>query len=259
MGAMTALLAAVAVLIAPQPAMASHDPDPVGIDISWPQCGSRPPAGQAFAIIGVNGGLANDSNPCFLRQLSWAQRSTGATIQPKVALYVNTANPGLQASWWPASNTTRQGTSIYNPYGSCRNAEGAACAFVYGYSMAQDDATLRNVPDPLAYRWWLDVETMNSWSRFDFTANRASLEGMVAYFAGIGADVGLYSTSYQWSLIVGVVPTGSPLNGLPSWLAGARNEADARVRCSSDPLTSGGTVSLVQYVKGDLDYNVSCL
>ncbi len=258
MGAVTALLAVLGALLAPQAAAAAPPRGTLGIDVSWPQCATPLPTGQAFAIVGVNGGLANNSNSCFLTQLKWAQRSTGATAQPRVALYVNTANPGLLASWWPTSNTTKQGTSVFNPYGACEHREGPACAFVYGYTMAQDDATLRRVPDPLAYRWWLDVETINTWSSVDLAANRASLEGMVAYFHGIGAKVGLYSTSYQWSRIVGVVPSSSPLNGLPSWLAGASSESDARSRCSSAPLTTGGTVAMVQFVRNSLDYNVSC-
>jgi len=257
--AMAALLTDVGVLSAPVAATGAPPRDTVGIDVSWPQCNTRLPTGQAFAVIGVNGGLANDSNPCFLTQLSWAKRSAGSTAQPRVALYVNTANPGLLAAWWPGSNMTKQGTSVYNPYGSCTHEEGPACAFVYGYTMAQDDATLRKVTDPRAYRWWLDVETINTWSATALTANRASVEGMVAYFQGIGAPVGLYSTSFQWTRIVGLVPASSPLNGLPSWLAGASSESDARARCASAPLTSGGIVSMVQFVRSGLDYNVSCV
>jgi len=257
MGAVAALLAVTGALLAPQAAVAAPPRSTVGIDVSWPQCSTALPTGQAFAIVGVNGGLANNSNPCFLSQLKWAQRSTGNAAQPRVALYVNTANPGLLASWWPTSNATKQGTSVYNPYGSCEHREGPACAFVYGYTMAQDDATLRRVGDPLAYRWWLDVETINTWSSVDLEANRASLEGMVAYFHGIGAKVGLYSTSYQWGRIVGVVPSSSALNGLPSWLAGASSEPDARARCASAPLTNGGTVTMRPFVHNTLDDNVS--
>src|SRR3954452_12155896 len=77
---------------APGPAPA---PTPTGNDISWPQCGKALPKGQAFGIVGVNGGKATTTNPCLTSQLNWAAGSTGqATDQPKVQVYVNTANPG---------------------------------------------------------------------------------------------------------------------------------------------------------------------
>lgn len=257
--------AAVLALVAPGAALGKPLPPPstpmtTGLDVAWPQCGTSLPRNPAFAIVGVNGGLANDSNPCFLTQLGWAQQSTGLTGQPKAALYVNTANPGLAASWWPQSNTTKQGTPLLvNPYGTCTHRDDAACAYVYGYSMAQSDASIRNVASPGRYLWWLDVETVNSWSTFDLGANAASLEGMTAYLTGIGARVGIYSTSYQWRVIVGRPSSTSNLNGLQSWLAGASSESNARSRCASAPLTPGGRVSLVQYVSRGLDYNVSCL
>ncbi|WP_337587578.1 hypothetical protein [Crystallibacter crystallopoietes] len=78
--------------------------DLLGNDISWPQCNKALPEGQAFGIVGVNGGLANNTNPCFAEQLDWAEQSTGGTGQPLVALYVNTANPGHAGTWWPVSN-----------------------------------------------------------------------------------------------------------------------------------------------------------
>src|SRR4051794_22516535 len=74
-----------------------------GNDISWPQCGRTLPTGQAFGIVGVNNGLANTTNPCLATELSWAGNSKGTTLQPKTALYVNTANPGQPAAGGPAA------------------------------------------------------------------------------------------------------------------------------------------------------------
>jgi len=246
------------------PALAAPEqPKPVsnllGNDVSWPQCDSPLPRSAAFAVIGVTGGLAVDSNPCLADQLDWAEEATtGVTAQPAVALYVNTANPGRSAAWWPDTDSTRQGTPVENPYGTCDGGEGAACAYVYGYSVALDDTTLRGVEDPSSYLWWLDVETMNTW-QWDRGANRAVLEGMVDHFQGIGAEVGLYSTALQWLWIAGRPSADSNLNGLPSWLAGAGNAADARKLCSTAaPLTEDGTVAMVQFIAKGLDYNVSC-
>jgi hypothetical protein len=82
---------------------------------------------------------------------------------------------------------------------------------------------------------------------------------MTAYLQGIGAEVGIYSTSYQFGIIAGQPGPGSRLNGLKSWLAGATSTDSAAEFCSAYPLTAGGTVALTQFTDGDLDYNYSCI
>ncbi|WP_426976094.1 hypothetical protein ACQCSU_15140 [Pseudarthrobacter sp. O4] len=229
-----------------------------GVDVSWPQCGKPLPKGQSFAIIGVNNGLANNTNPCLATQLSWAATSTGGTGQPLVALYVNTGNPGTAGSWWPTSNAYG-GKTVANPYGNCtKGSVGTACSYMYGYAKAYDDANIRGIKNPASYIWWLDVETENSWST-NKAANRADLEGMAAYFASIGAKTGLYSTGYQWAQIVGAVPTTSNLYAQRSWLAGASSLSNASSMCSAAPLTGGGKVTMTQYISGGFDYNKSCI
>lgn len=235
-----------------------------GIDVSWPQCGKTLPSNKAFAIVGVNGGLANNNNPCFAEQLVWAQASHGGTNQPLVSVYVNTANPGQLSASWPTSNQyvgvdTTASITVENPHGTCTGAEDAACAYVYGWSRAYDDVNHRNVPNPAAFKWWLDVETGNSWSTTDLVANAASLEGMTAYFQSIGAIVGVYSTNSQWQTIVGTVGSGSNLNGLDSWLAGARTLRGAQQNCTNPPLTPTSKVVLTQYISNNLDYDYSCI
>jgi hypothetical protein len=244
------------------PSAASEIPDAtprtlLGNDVSWPQCGRVLPRNQAFAIVGVNGGLANNTNPCFPTQLAWAAKSTGGTGQPRVALYVNTANPGHAGSWWPRSNAYG-GRMVWNPYGICRGAEDRQCAYMYGYAKAYDNVKSRGVVNPGSYLWWLDVEVINTWS-FDRAANAAALEGMTAYLTGIGARVGLYSTHYQWNRIVGQVGITSNLRGLPSWLAGANGVNGAKGMCAWPALTPGGTVTVTQFVSNNLDYDYSCI
>jgi hypothetical protein len=143
---------------------------------------------------------------------------------------------------------------------------------MYGYAKAYDDATIRGVPgDPGTYFWWLDVETDNSWQTGEENStalNRATLEGMADYFQGITAGrknaegkpagVGIYSTSYQWGTIAGTVPPDSSLNGLPSWLAGAKTLRGAKSNCSLPGLTPGSPVTVTQYVSAGLDYDYSC-
>ena len=253
------------------PALAARAPSKLGNDISWPQCDRRLPSGQAFGIVGVTGGLANTTNPCLSDQLLWANNSTGAANQPKAQLYVNTANPGgLNTSSWPQNNIDPLGNQAPNPYGTCDGADTLACAWQYGWNRAVEDVYDRFKPaaqaanlsdEPAFYRWWLDVEIVNTWKEGPdgFPSNVADLEGMVAYFNSVGAQVGIYSTAYQWGQIVGsAVAPASNLNGLKSWLAGARSEADAKKRCALPPLTAGGQVVLTQFVR-TYDYDYSCV
>ena len=230
----------------------------LGNDVSWPQCNKSLPKDPAFAIVGVNNGRANTTNPCLHQQLDWAEDALGGTGQPTVALYVNTANPGTAGTWWPTNNEYG-GETVANPYGECREGQtDAPCSYMYGYAKAFDDAYLRSITDPEDYLWWLDVETGNTWSG-DKNANRADLEGMTDFFHSIGAKVGIYSTGSQWGQIVGPVTADSSLYGLPSWLAGARTVTGAKNNCAAAPLTPGGKVALTQFVAKGFDYDYSCI
>lgn len=223
-----------------------------GNDISWPQCSSRLPKGQLFGIVGVNGGLANTTNPCFSTQLAWANSSVGGTSQDKAALYVNTANPGNTVGDWPTTGNSTK-------YGPCTGGDDQACAYQYGWNMAELDATQRiGTNNPANFKWWLDVETNNSWEtgQAGIANNVADLEGMTDYFTSVGGRVGLYSTTYQWNQIAATVNSGS-LYGLDSWLPGARNLSGAQANCKSPALT-GGTVTVTQYVAKQTDYDYSC-
>jgi hypothetical protein len=222
-----------------------------GNDISWPQCGGRLPQGQLFGIVGVNNGTANTFNPCFTTQLAWANSSAGGTKQDKAALYVNTANPGDvkdQITDWPTSGAT--------PYGDCNGANDRACSYEYGWQRAQADTQNIAGNSPANFKWWLDVETDNTWSSSTVN-NAADLEGMTDYFTSVGGRVGLYSTAYQWNQLIGTVSSGG-LYGLDSWLPGARSLSGARSNCSLPALT-GGTVTLTQYVAKQTDYDYSCV
>lgn len=247
-------------------------PSTLGNDVSWPQCGGALPTRQAFGIVGVNGGIASTTNACLATQLAWAANSTGVTAQPRTQLYVNTANPaGLHTATWPTSNLDPEGVIAPNPIGTCDGSDLTACAWQYGWDRAVEDITLRFLPagqtagvatDPASYRWWLDVETANSWLSGSAAAqesNRRALEAMTAKLQAVGATVGLYSTAYQLGTIAGIVPAGSNLHGLASWLPGARNEKSARSNCALAPLTAGGRVTITQFVANNIDVGVSCV
>jgi hypothetical protein len=80
---------------------------------------------------------------------------------------------------------------------------------------------------------------------------------MTAYLQSIGAQVGIYSTVYQFGEIAGTVGANSNLNKLQNWVAGATSTASARAYCSSPALTPGGTVALTQFT-ALYDYNYPC-
>lgn len=253
---------------------ASTSSGSVGLDISWPQCGAKVPTTQTFGIVGVNGGLATTTNACLKDQLIWASKSTGVTKQDKVQLYVNTANPGgLGTASWPLSGVDSIGNTTNNPYGLCDGGDSLACAWQYGWNRAVEDVVLRFQPaaaqagvasQASSYVWWLDVETDNTWkapgSVFNNQSNVAVLEGMTSYFKSVGGRVGLYSTAYQWSQIVGSsVSMTSNLNGLTSWLAGSTSLNSAKQACNAKSLTANGSVILTQYISKGFDYDYSCI
>ena len=232
---------------------------PTGNDISYPQCSHAFPTGQAFGIVAVNEGVANITNSCLAAEMTWARASSGATRQPKVSLYVNTADPGRAAAGdWPANDTDPvTGKHVRDPYGTCSGQDNAACAWQYGWNMADADARTRGVPGPGHYRWWLDVETVNSW-KLSAQDNRADLEGMATYFRGIGGAVGIYSTMKQWGPLTGTIRPASPLYRLPDWLAGAKTLAQAERNCRLAPLTGGGTVAVTQWAALPANRDFAC-
>jgi hypothetical protein len=257
----------VAAAIVALPGTASAAPTTVGYDVSYPQCGKSLPRDRAFAVVGVNGGIATRANPCLATQLAWAWQSSGAIAnQPRVQLYLNTANPGellTQVTTWPESGSTA--------YGTCDGTNSRACSWQYGWERAQNSVTTFFGPaakaagvetSPARYAWWLDVETSNTWQSGSAEAlarNRAALEGMTSYLMSRGARVGYYSTHQQWAQIAGSVDTGSILTGQPSWLAGATTLTGAMANCAKQALVPGGRVMLTQYVVGNLDRNSSCV
>ncbi|HVV25744.1 MAG TPA: hypothetical protein VHC21_01810 [Candidatus Saccharimonadales bacterium] len=225
-----------------------------GNDVSWPQCSKSLPKGQLFGIVGVNDGLANTTNPCFATELAWANASVGGTGQDKAAVYVNTADPGTGVADWPTSGSSTK-------YGSCTGGNTTACAYQYGWNMATADAQTRiGTNNPANFKWWLDVETDNSWETGStgITNNVADLEGMTDYFQSVGGRVGLYSTASQWKAIAGTVSTTSSLHGLDSWLPGYSKLTAAKNACSVAGLT-GGKTTVTQYVSKQLDYDYSCI
>lgn len=246
----------------------------VGYDVSYPQCGKSLPTEYYFGIVGVNGGNAATANSCLANQLVWASKAKPGSNQSKYQLYVNTANPGQiinQITTWPTSSTDSTGNIPTNPYGACSGANDNACSWLYGWNRSiytegvfKAAANIKSLNANTGdYVWWLDVETMNTWQSGDKDAlirNTAAIEGFGAYYLSKGARIGLYSTAVQWSAITGNnISAASNLNGLPNWRPSGSNLSNAKSNCSVTPLTSGGFISLTQYVVKNLDNNHSCI
>jgi hypothetical protein len=140
----------------------------------------------------VNGGKASNFNSRFASEWAWAQTATGSTSETPAQLYINTGNPGdvlaqYNVSDWPTSS------SAADPYGTCSGTwtDDLACAWEYGYERAIADV---NFVGSSAGRWWLDIETADSWTSGP-AKNQASLEGMVYALEQGQAKVGIYSSS----------------------------------------------------------------
>jgi len=232
------------------------------------------PTNHYFGIVGVNGGTAATANSCLADQLVWASRAKTGSNQSKYQVYVNTANPGeviSQITTWPTSAYDTNGTIPANPYGTCGGANDQACSWLYGWNRsiytegvfraaANSKGLNANTAD---YVWWLDVETMNTWqsgSNAALQRNTAAIEGFGAYYLYKNAKIGLYSTAVQWTQITGNnIGATSNLNGLPNWRPSGTSLANAKNNCGVAPLTSGGYISLTQYVVKNLDNNHSCI
>jgi len=269
---------------------------PTGNDLSYPQCGTTFPTSPAFGIVGVNGGLANDLNPCLgaspayptyqQAELYWAVAvPTGAASQPKASLYVNTADPGNVYNGTPIADWPTRGNT---PYGTCTTTtvttgtgtytvgqNSTACAWQYGSNKAaQDvswvssaasaiDAQAPPVTVPAAasgYPWWLDVETQNTWQggASGQAMNVADLQGMIAALQQAGATaVGAYSTSAQWGTITGGTTSASgSLYQVPDWIPGAKTLSAAKANCGLASFTAG-RVAITQW-SGRRDHDYAC-
>jgi hypothetical protein len=245
----------VPVTVPPRLAGSAQPTSQLGFDISFPQCGAPGPIRPAFSIIGVNGGLVFSSNPCLARHYAWALTSTSPT-QPHVSFYMNTGNPGPEASerW--------RGVTVAGPR-PCDGSWSSGCAYNYGWAAAQDAfARARAVAGPSANQvpWWLDVEIANSWAP-DKRTNVAALEGTLDGLrsAGIGS-IGIYALAADWEEITGAESASSPINApfanLPNWRPGAQSAAEAPSWCSRS--VTGGRVKYVQYAVGPFDGNYPC-
>lgn len=203
-----------------------------GSDISWPNCKAALPQHIAFGIVGVTGGKNFTVNPCLFEEV---QKISGS-----LALYMNTADPGIESTAQYAGGPKH-----------CSLGNSSCLAYNYGFNAATYALTAAASRDVHATTWWLDVETVNSWSTNTYD-NRSSLQGMVdaIHKSVILAKVGFYSAVDQWAAI-----TGNWINKFPNWVGtGSTQLPTAMAACEANDFTGGGTV-LTQYIpRLDQDY-----
>lgn len=205
-----------------------------GVDVSWPNCTASIPK-TAFGIVGVSNGVGFSASPCLASEASH--------FTSNLSLYVNTGYPGSDSANAILYAATPK---------PCVAADLNCIAYNYGYNAGSYAYAAANSVGVHANTWWLDVETMNSWTS-DPLQNQSSLQGETDALTNSGiATVGVYSTTAQWGTI-----TAGWKNGLPSWGATTWTTAkQAATYCTGHQFT-GGPSYLMQYkaVRGiDQDY-----
>lgn len=203
-----------------------------GIDVSYPNCKTWLPKVD-FGIVGVTGGLGFNPNNCLAAEASHFDN---------LSLYVNTGYPGQS-----------YGQKYQNSPRVCAGDDLNCLAYNYGYNAGLYALDYANSQGVSSGTWWLDVETMNSWTN-DTVQNVQSLRGQTDALIAAGVTtIGVYSTTAQWNDI-----TGGWQNGFPSWGASTwRHARQAATFCQGHEFT-GGPTYLIQYRGKNLDQNYAC-
>jgi len=237
-----------ACLAATAPLAAAHSvsaagPIPTGYhgwDISWPQCtsttGTRtPPAPAQFGVVGVSHGRSYTTNSCAAAQFAWAR---GLAAEP--ALYIV-----LDA---PHSGGTYELRGTTGPSGSCASppSDMSCNDYNYGWNNAATEYAYASGNGMASQVWWLDVETGDCWDfacdgGYDTANNWRVLQGNIDYLHTRGVTVGIYSTAYQFNLIVG----SGYKPAAPVWLADY-NGGDPANDCNPSHGFGNGQVWQVQ-------------
>lgn len=204
-----------------------------GVDVSYPNCTAKLSV-VSFGVVGVTNGLVYGHNSC----LSGESKNFG-----DLSLYANT---GLNAS--------KSSTYYVQAQVGC-NGDVYCAAYNYGVNAAKDAISYANAQGVSSAKWWLDVETSNTWNK-DTLQNQKSLQGEYDTLTANGAAVvGVYSTTAQWNSI-----TGSWQNKWPNWGATTwTTAAQAQTYCTGHQFT-GGTSLLMQYKskQSKVDQDVAC-
>jgi hypothetical protein len=223
----------------------------LGGDLGWPQCprgmgipqrrsqgAPLPLAGVRYVVIGLTNGPGFVANPCLADQVDWARRHRLLTAAYAVASQPDAGTVARYGTDGPFDASTRLGALANTGYQQAR---------LNLTSMIE--AGLRS---PIV---WIDVEPVPDfdWSA-DPVANAAVVRGVARGYVSAGYRIGIYSTPYLWTQIVGDLALG-----VPEWrAAGLTSRAEAARRCGDDWGIQGGDAVLSQWVEQDRDRNVTC-
>ncbi len=208
----------------------------IGVDVSYPNCTNTLPK-VSYGVVGVEDGLGFSQNPCLSKQ---------AVHFSNLSLYANSGYPG---------STSSNAQKYMNSPKLCAQSDLNCIAYDYGYNQGLYAFNYASSVNAYTTKWWVDVETANSWTS-DSIQNQNSLQGEHDALIASGAtSVGVYSTTAQWNSI-----TGSWLNNWISWGATTWTTAkQAQTYCTGHQFTGGQSI-LMQYKNktSALDHDVAC-
>lgn len=215
----------------------------IGRDVGASSCAQPMPSGASFGVIAATDGKPYFSSPCLSTEYAWAG---SLTYRPQY--YVNLADPGHRSSHWARGGPRAcDRTPKYD----------LGCAYDYGYEAAVAAwGYVAAVGPPGGGRWWLDVETDNTWGRSSagIAANRAVIHGALDYLRHRRhITAGIYTETVWWDAITG----GSRFSSTPVWGGGADSKAHALGNCRAQSIT-GGPALLAQWVRQGVDHDVAC-
>jgi hypothetical protein len=246
--ALGAVLGSSAVPAAPvAPSVRSQTAAPsgaIGRDVGDVSCAVPLSTDVAFGVIGTTAGKPYYPSGCLSSEYSWASE-----LSYRPQYYVNLADPGHKSAHWDKGGPR-----------SCHSAPkyDAGCAYDYGYEAAQTAwGYARAIGASGQGRWWLDVETDNTWgyTRNGIAANVAVIRGALdALRAHPHVGAGVYTETVWWEIITG---DSRAFSGTAVWGGGAGSKRHARENCRAHSIT-GGPALLAQWITGGVDHDITC-
>jgi hypothetical protein len=216
----------------------------IGRDVGYQSCSQPLAADVSFGVIGTTAGRPYFPSGCLSVEYAWA---SSLTYRPQY--YVNLANPGHKSpNWGQGGPRACDRGPKYDP----------GCAYDYGYRAAAAAwGYVTAIGSPGKGRWWLDVETDNTWGYTSkgIVANRAIIRGALNYLRHRHhVGVGIYTETRWWLYITADT---TEFRGTPVWGGGAGSKRNARHNCLAHSIT-GGPALMAQWIRNGIDHDITC-